>query len=155
MLLPQFPPDERRQSNATQDKEGRDEMRAEPVIDLPAVEYDLQGPEADGQKTQAHVIELPLTKGKADEMRRVLDQTRVQDEGENPNGYVDEEDPAPGVIVCNPPSKKRSQRRRDHGGDGKHCRCLASFLRREGIHNDGLRDRLQAAATKSLKHAEK
>jgi len=35
-------------------------------------------------------------------MRRVLDQRGVQDEGENPNGYVDEEDPAPGVIVCHP-----------------------------------------------------
>jgi predicted transcriptional regulator len=70
------------------------------------------------------------------------------------DGDVDEEDPAPGVVVGDPAAERGADGGREddrHAIDGEG---LAALVRRESVGEDGLLAGLQAAAAGSLEHAE-
>ena len=67
---------------------------------------------------------------------------------------VDQEAPAPGQIVREPPAERRPDHRRHHHRDAEQREALAALLRREGVRQDRLSDRHHAAAAETLQDAE-
>ena len=76
-----------------------------------------------------------------------------EDESNDSDGNVDVENPAPTVIVGEPAAGDRAQHGRDHDSQRPESHRLSALLRRERFHQDGLRQRLQAAATRALDDA--
>jgi hypothetical protein len=79
-----------------------DEAGGEPVVLFALVEHDLQAAHGDGEESQAHVVHVAQARAVGLDPRRIFDQARDQDEGQNADGNVDEEDPAPGEVVGDP-----------------------------------------------------
>src|SRR4029077_5703867 len=85
---------------------------------------------------------------------RVLDQTRGQQQRQDPDRNVDEENPAPGVVVGNPPAEGGSNRGPHHHRNSVYGKSHSTFGGREGIRENGLLTRLQTAAADSLQNPE-
>ena len=67
---------------------------------------------------------------------------------------VDVEKPAPGITVSDPAAEHRAEHGRNHDSQRPECHGLGALLRREGLHQDGLREWLQASAGGALEDAE-
>ena len=129
-------------------------MRFEPVIALALVEHNLQRAQAERDETQPNIVNARLTQLPAPEVGWVLNQTRGQQQRQDPDRNVDEENPPPGVVVGNPPAERGSNRRRHHHRDSVHGKGHSAFGGREGIGENGLLTRLQTAAADSLQNPE-
>src|SRR5260370_28793611 len=70
-------------------------------------------------------------------------------ERQNSDRYVDEKDPTPVIVVGDPASEHRSNRRSRHNDDSKQRKRRSTLRRREGIDKDLPRDRSQAATPDS------
>jgi hypothetical protein len=86
---------------------------------------------------------------------RVFDDARGEDEGEDGDGHVDEEDPAPVVVVGDPAAEGGADGGREHDRHAIDGEGLAALSGREGVGEDGLLAGLEAAAAHALEHAEK
>src|SRR5262245_30135596 len=128
-------------------------MRSEPVILLAFVEHYLQGSNAYGQQADADVIKSRNSSCGALRPGRVLDQPENEEERQDAHGQINEEDPAPRVVVGDPPAKGRSNRRRNHGRDPKNSERQAALLRRECVCQNGLGHGLQSAPASTLEHS--
>ena len=67
---------------------------------------------------------------------------------------VEEEDPAPGVVVDDPAADGGAEHGRDDDGHAVNREGHAALLRREGVGEDGLLAGLEAAAGRALQDAE-
>ena len=131
-----------------------DHARPEPVVALTFVEKDLERGEADAEQADADVVELqPVGQRLPDQVRRIEDHRRRQCEREDADRDVDEEDPAPGVVVGDPAAQRRpDHRRHDHAHAVERHRDALLFAR-EALDQNGLGDRLQRSAAQALQHA--
>ena len=85
---------------------------------------------------------------------RIFDHAGDQDEGQNADGNVDEEDPAPGEVVGDPAAEGGADGGREHGDEAVEGEGLAALLRLKGVGHDGLGHGLHAAAACALDDAE-
>ena len=150
-----FPNDERNQSDAGNDGERENEMRPEPVVLLPLVEHDLQGAHAEGEQTHADVVDLYSRARGALHPGRIFDQAIDQKQCQDADRQVDEENPAPGVVVRDPAAQRGPDRRRDDRGDAIEREGQPALLRRKSVRQDRLRHGLQSAAARALQDAKK
>ena len=86
--------------------------------------------------------------------RALLDQRHDQKHQGDADGHVDEEYPAPLVVVGNPATEGGPHRRRDDGGDAVDGARHPALLGWKAVRQDGLAGGLQAAAGCALqRHA--
>ena len=92
-------------------------MRLQPVIFLTLAEHDLQAAEAQGNQTEADVINAIFARGRTAlviHKGRILDHTVGQQKRDETHRHVDEEDPAPGIVICDPATQHGADRRSRH-----------------------------------------
>ena len=130
-------------------------MRAEPIVFLSFVQHDLQRAHAEGEQRDANVVDSRESILDAIGPRRVLDQSIDKQQRQNADGQVDEENPAPGVVIRDPSAKSRTDGGRDDYGDAVHSEGDAPLFWWKRIRQNGLRQRLESAAPCTLKDAEK
>ena len=82
-----------------------------------------------------------------------MDEAVGEEEGEQADGDVDEEDPAPVVVVGDPAAEDGADGGRGDDGDGVEREGRGSFGGREGVDEDGLLDGSEAAAADALQDA--
>ncbi len=97
---------------------------------------------------------LPSVLADALEVGRVFHDAAGENNGENAYGDIEEEDPAPGIVVGNPaadggPDGGCDDDRHSVDGEGD-----AAFVGSEGIGEDGALAGLEASAGRALKDAE-
>ena len=137
-----------------QECEELDEAGREPVVLFALVEHDLEAAHGDGEEGQAHVVHVAQPGAVGLDPRRILDHAGDQDEGQNADGNVDEEDPAPGEVVGDPAAERGADGGREHGDQAVKGKGLAALLRLKGVGHDGLGHGLHAAAARALNDAE-
>src|SRR6185312_10212841 len=150
-VLPKpFPDDERSQAYDGGDCERRDEVRSKPVVFLPFVQEHLQAANAESEHRYSDVIHTDSGAFDPSKKWRILDQSIGQVNGQNSNRDLDEKDPSPGIIVCDPSAQHRSDGRSKHGGDAVECKGQSALFRRETVVQNCLRHRLEPAAADTL-----
>ncbi len=82
-----------------------------------------------------------------------MDEAVGEEEREQADGDVDEEDPAPVVVVGDPAAEHGADGGRGDDGDGVEGEGGGAFGGREGVDEDGLLDRGEAAAADALQDA--
>ena len=139
---PEFPDDRADNADNRQKREELNEVRAKPVLFLSFVQHHLKATQAQGHEGKAEVIDLQsvtpdgfvLAYGPGG----FVHQPAGQDQRQDANGNVDEKDPAPVVIVGDPPAERRTDRRRDHHGDAIQREGHSALPRLEGVGEDRL-----------------
>ena len=122
--LAQLPEDGGGEAADADDEHPDDEGRAEPVVDLAAVEEDLEcsGAESDEGYADAVDAKFPgfsIAAGASNGLALlgvglgIVDEAAGEEEGEDADGNVDEEDPTPVVVVGDPAAEDRAD-----GGSG-------------------------------------
>ena len=88
------------------------------------------------------------------EVGRVFNDAAGENDGENADGDIEEEDPAPGIVVGDPAADGGPDGGCDDDGHPVDGEGDAAFFRSEGIGEDGALAGLQAPAGRALKDAE-
>src|SRR5262245_47007014 len=146
-----FPDDQRDQADRRKDSQDEDEVRGEPVVLLPTIEHDLKSADAEDQQSDPYVVHSYATRlSGSDQVRGILDQAKDEKKRQQPDGEIDEEDPAPRKVVGNPSAQDGPYGGRDDGGDAVKGKRQPAFLRRKRVGQDGLSQRLQAAPSQAL-----
>ena len=127
---------------------------AEPVFLLALVEDDLQEAEADDDQRQADVIDLDVLALDCRAATADLRPPGGEEEGEQADGDVDEENPAPVVIVGDPAAESGADGRGDDDRHAEDGEGLAALLGREGVREDGLFAGAHASSAGALQDAE-
>src|SRR5262249_9865075 len=83
-------------------RKGQNEIGLEPVVALSFIENDLKAAEAYSHQRETDVIDLDSRIALVGELGRIFDQTIGQKQREYGYGNVDEENPAPVVVVSDP-----------------------------------------------------
>jgi hypothetical protein len=86
--------------------------------------------------------------------RRILEHDAGEENAEEAYGDVDVKDPAPGIVISDPPSGGRSQNGRNEDRDRVERHSHAAFLRRKAISKNGLYGGLQSPSGKVLSDPE-
>ena len=154
MLDVELAPDEDGQADGGDDRAGDDEAGAEPVVFLALVEHGLQRADGDDEQAQAPVIDALLALADFGQIRRVFDDAVGEVERQDADRNVDEEDPAPTVVVDDPAADGGAEHGSEHHRHAVNGEGHAALFRREGVGQDGLLAGLQAAAGRALQHAE-
>src|ERR1039458_6552047 len=124
---------------------------AEPVVLLAFIENDLEQAGPDDERAEAEVVEGGDF-GVLD-VGRVVDEPVDHEQREDADRDVDVEGVAPGVGVGEPAAEGGAEDGRDADSEGEDGHGCAAFDRREGLEQDGLRERLQGSAARALNHA--
>src|SRR5712691_7473065 len=91
--LPNNHEDQGRRANQRQ----RDnKVRFKPVVALTLVENDLQSAQAQSYKSEPNIVDASFAQLAAPKVGWVLNQSRGEQDRQNPDGNVDKENPAPG-----------------------------------------------------------
>jgi hypothetical protein len=130
--------------------QGRDEMRAEPIVFLAFVQEDLERSHTQRQKRDSNVVHPDAPPLYATEERGIFDQDVSQIQSEKNRRQRDEKYPAPGVAVRNPTAQHRPDRRGENGSNAIDSKRLAALLWGKRIVENRLCHRLQSTATDAL-----
>src|SRR6266481_231086 len=104
------------------------------------------------QKAAAISATSAIEKNKT--MKPLSKQSSVcQYQGHNPDGNVDEEDPAPTPIVGDPTPEGRANHRGSDDGHAVESESRGPLLRRERVHENGLLHGSKATAADALRDA--
>ena len=148
-----LPHDHRDQADDGDDREHDDEVRREPVVLLPLVERHLQRADAEREQPEPDVVELHAAARESFEIRRILEHVKDEEQRQRADGHVDEKDPTPRIVVGDPTAERRTNERREHGGDTVERKRDAACFGRKGVGENRLRHRLESAARRALQHA--
>src|SRR5437868_10142052 len=99
VFLAPLPPDDKENGRQRNYGQGEDEVGFKPIVALALVEHNLQSSQAERNKTESDVVDSGFAQLAALEVRRILDETGSQQQRENSHRNINEENPAPGVIV--------------------------------------------------------
>src|SRR5260370_2108585 len=146
LFLKRFPSQQGNKAHDGDDNQGGNKVRSEPVIFLSLVQNDLQGAHAQGQERKSNEVEAGELLPQAGYVRWIFDKLIDQYERQNAHRNVDVENPAPRVVVCNPPSQRRTNGRSADGRNSIQRKGQPSLLGSQAIAQDGLRHRLQASS---------
>src|SRR6185312_762271 len=111
-------PDEQHQANRSDRSEAQDEPGLEPLVALALFQHELQRAQSRDEQSESQEIDLSLF---ANEIWRILNEARDEDEIENPDREIDVEDPRPRVIIREPAAERGSERRREHDAESVHA----------------------------------
>ena len=147
-------PEEEGEGNDHGDAGVDDEAGGEPVVFLTFVEHHLEGGDEDDEEAEAPVVDAFLLFADVGEVRRVFDEALGEVEGEDADGDVEEEEPAPGEVVGNPAAEGGAERGGEDDGHAIDGEGHGALFRGEGVGEDGLLRGLEAAAGEALNDAE-
>src|SRR6516165_5103469 len=147
-----LPPNEEDERGGSNDREYENKLRLKPVVALTFVQNDLQRTEAERDEAEANVVDFRFAQFTALEIGRVLDEARSEQERENPNWNVDEENPAPAVVVGNPSAQSRADRGSHDDRNTIDCERHAAFGGWKGVRQNGLFTGLEAAPACTLQN---
>ena len=153
MLDGEFAPEEEREADYRRDGECDDEAGTEPVVFLALVEHDLQGADGDDEQSEAPIIDAFASLANFSEVGRVFDDAVGEIERQDADRNIEEEDPAPTVVVDDPAAHGGAKHRRHDDRDTVHGEGHAALLGWEGVGEDGLLAGLKASSCCSLKDA--
>src|SRR6266478_5657337 len=146
------------QSQNRDRKEKEDKIAFKPIFRLPAVEHHLKTCKSKGYQKNPETIDpkpaaFPGIFHFPRELRWVGNNPLRQKQRHDPDGDVDKEDPPPTPVVRDPTTERRADHRCSHDGHAVEGESRGSLLRRECVHENGLLDRSEAAASDALKNA--
>ena len=148
-----LPEDEADHAGDKEEGEDADEAGGEPVVLFALVEHDLQAAHGDGEEAEAEIVHVAQAGEVGFDPGRIVDQAVDQDEGQNADRDVDEEDPAPGVVVGDPAAQGGADGGSEDGDEAVEGKGLAALLGLEGVGHDGLGHGLHASAAEALNDA--
>ncbi len=122
---------------------------------LPFVQGELEAANAEGYESEAHKVDfemLGLLHAKL-EMRWVFDHAVAEIERDETDGDVNEEDPVPVEVICNPAAQSGADRWCDNDRHAINRKGLAAFFDWEGVGKNGLFAGGEAATTSALQDA--
>jgi hypothetical protein len=144
-------PPEGNETHDGQHCEKGDPVGGEPVFLLAFVEDDLKRAHGDGEHADAPDVHSDPG---FTEVGRVKNEETRHDEGQDADGDVDVEDPAPAIAVGEPASEDGPEHGSHDDAESPEGHGLAALLGAEGFEHDGLRDGLERAAGSALDEAE-
>ena len=129
----------------------------EPIFDLAAVERYFETGRRKRHESNTDAIDTQLAIGPhagplGFKGGRIVHQPAAQEQRQQPDRNVDEEDPAPAVVVGEPAPQHGSDRRRSHDHDRIQSKRGRAFCRGKCIDQNGLRNRGQTAASEALQY---
>src|SRR5258705_5862759 len=151
LVLP-LPEDDEDQRQGGDRREDHDEVRLKPVFALAFIEHYLKRAKPKSHQSQPDVVDVSFSELAPLEVRRILNQPRGQQDGQNPDRDINEENPAPAEIVGDPPAESGTNRRRGNDRHSINRKRHASLGWRKSIGQYGLFARLQSSAANSLKN---
>ena len=156
--LAKLPEDGGGETGNADDEAPGDERGAEPVVDLAAIEENFEGSGADADEGDADAVYVKLA-ADADGLAfgfkgwGIVDEAGGEEEGHDADGDVDEEDPAPVVVVGDPAAEHGADGGRGDDGDGIEGEGGGSLGGGKGVDEDGLLDGGETAAADALEDA--
>ena len=148
-----LPPDEAGHAGDEEEGEDTDEAGGEPGVFFAFVEHDLHASHGEGEEAEADVVEAAEVGAIGLDPGRVVDEAGDEDEGEEADGDVDVEDPAPGVVVGDPAAEGGADGGGEDGDEAVEGKGLTALFLFEGVGHDGLGHGLEAAAPDALDDA--
>src|SRR3984893_15014088 len=155
-----LPKDGKQQRDHGYRKKHDDKLALKPVLGLSTVENYFKTGERHGHGEYSPPIDFELARSAsrgdfARELWRIGKQAARENQRNDTDGNVDEEDPSPAPVIGDPAAEGRSD-----GGSGNNSHAIERegsrpLVRRKCVHEDGLFDGSQTAATNSLQNAEK
>ncbi len=139
---------EQDQRDAQQQCGPADPGGAEPVVFLAFVEDDLQCAQPHRQQSQADAVDSSGL-GVLD-VRRIFDEPHDHQDGQDADGNVDVEGPAPGIGVRQISAESWSKDGRDDHAQREDRQRTAALVGRKTLQQNGLRQGLQRAAAGAL-----
>ena len=132
-----------------------DHGRTEPVFFLALVEEELEEPDAGGDEGETCEVDLGFASFDAALLLdgRVFDDAVGEPEREEADGDIDEEDPVPVEVVGDPAAEGGADGWGDDDGHAVDGEGLAALFNGEGVCEDGLFGRCEAAAAGALQDA--
>ena len=131
------------------DRRQDDLVGIEPAQLLAAVEHELQGADADAERCKPEPVERQAAIALG-----LVHEGQQPERGGDAEGKVDEEDPAPAVVLRQPAAEDRAHDRADHDAHAPKRHGPAALLERIDLEHDRLRQRHQRGAEHALHHAE-
>ena len=132
--------------------EEADEGGGEPSVLFALVEHNLQAAHGQGEEGQSHVVHVAQARRIGLDPRRIVNEAGDEDEGQDADGNVDEENPAPGEIVSDIAAERGADGGSEHGDQAVEREGLPALVGLKGISHDGLRHGLHAAAERALQY---
>jgi hypothetical protein len=142
--------DEEIEAQRGDDRLDPDLGRAEPVLQFAAVEQHLHRADRQAQRREAEPIEAFALR-----RPRVVDKDHDPGGGEHAGRQVDEEHPAPAVIVGQPAAERRPDDRPEDHAHAPDRHRLGVPLGRVDVQQHRLRQRHQRRAAHALQEAER
>src|ERR1700691_3543239 len=130
-----------------------DEVGTEPIVALAFIQDHLHGAQAEGEQAQADVVNAEASAFLLLHVRRIADKHVGKNQRNDADGNIDEENPAPIEIVCDPSDERGTDRRGQYDRHAVNGESHAAFTRLERIGKNCLFAGLQAAAADSLQYA--
>ena len=115
-----------------------DFARMEPVLQLAAVEHQLQGADPQAQRQEPDEIERFTT-----HVAGLADENKDAQRAQHADRQVDVEDPAPAVVIGQPAAERRPHDRAEDRADAEYGHRMPVALRRVDLEQGGLRQRDQ------------
>ena len=151
VLRAQFPHDEIRQRHHRHHRHGDNQVGRKPIDFAAVVEHELQAAHAQHHQHQPHRVDgMALGLGFA-----AVQEMPCQQEGEDADGHVDEENPAPLDAVADIAPDNRAQNRRGNHRHAPKGEGKVAAVRRIGGQKQALRQRNERAGEQALQGAEK
>ena len=150
-----LPDDEGGEEDGGGDGDEADHGVAEPVFFLAFIEEKLHAADAGCDEGEAGEIDGEFDFHALLHLRWVFDHLVREPEREDADGDVDEEDPVPVVVIGDPATERGADGGGDDDGHAVECEGLAAIGDGEGIGEDGLLRRGEAAAAEALQDARK
>src|SRR5215469_9472769 len=120
----------------------------EPVFEWAAIKHHLQRPDGDAQCYKTEKVE-----GFAMGVTGITDKNQDAEAGDQPDGQVDLEDPAPAIVLGQPAAQHRAKYRPQHDPGAPDRYRLAVALRRVDLHQHRLGQRHEPGAAGPLQQA--
>ena len=150
VVVRQLPDDQEAYRHHRDNGQDDDLLRVEPVELFTAVEHDLQTADTQDQQRQPDAVDTPLFGARLSSPQR-LQRHQYHD---GANRYVDEEDPAPVVVIADVPAQNRSADRRDDNGHRPERQRDGTFCGRVVTQQQTLGERDQRPRDNPLNDAE-
>ena len=122
--------------------------RLEPVLEFATVEHELEAAHREPQQSEAEPIEAPLTVA-----RRLADEKQDARQRQQTEGQIDEENPAPRIILGEVAAQRWPEDRPDHRADAPDSHGLAVLGAGIVVEHQRLRQGHQEGAEGTLQNA--
>src|SRR5207253_587044 len=153
VLLEELPNHRADNGDAGNYRKGENEVGLQPVVALSLVENHLKAAQPYSHQRQPDVVDFDSRIALLSEFRRIFDKAIGEEQRDDRYWNVDEENPAPIVVIGDPATECGADCGRQHHGHAIDRESHATFPWFESVGEDCLFAGSQSAATNPLQHA--